>query len=110
MATYSIATQFSCLASVIACPLRARSGLASRIFSEICSSLKEGHMPMSHSTLMFGAWFAIGVPVPANANVITDWDEKAVAVVMPPGPVSVSQQVYTAQRMMGMVHAALFDA
>jgi hypothetical protein len=46
----------------------------------------------------------------AFANVITDWDEKAVAVVLPPGPVSVSQQVYTAQRMMGMVHAAMFDA
>ena len=46
----------------------------------------------------------------ASANVITDWDEKAVAVVMPAGPVGVSQQVYTAQRMMGMVHAAMFDA
>jgi len=69
-------------------------------------------MPLSHSAsaIIFCAWLAIGVPVPANANVITDWDEKAVAVVMPPGPVSVSQQVYTAQRMMGMVHAAMFDA
>jgi hypothetical protein len=46
----------------------------------------------------------------ASANVITDWDEKAVAVVMPAGPVGVSQQVYTAQRTMGMVHAAMFDA
>jgi len=48
--------------------------------------------------------------VSASANVITDWDEKAVAVVMPPGPVSSPQQVYTAQRIMGMVHAAMFDA
>ena len=36
--------------------------------------------------------------------------EKAVAVVMPAGPLGVSQQIYTAQRMMGMVHAAMFDA
>jgi hypothetical protein len=56
-----------------------------------------------------GAWVAIGA-APARANVITDWDEKAVAVIMPPGPGGVTQQVYTAQRMMGMVHAAMFDA
>jgi hypothetical protein len=39
----------------------------------------------------------------AFANVITDWDEAAVAIVeqMPP---------HTAQRWMGMVHAAMFDA
>ena len=52
----------------------------------------------------------VSVPVSASANVITDWDEKAVAVVMPMGSVGVSQQVYTAQRTMGMVHAAMFDA
>jgi hypothetical protein len=56
------------------------------------------------------AWVAISAPASASANVITDWDEKAVAVVLPPGPVGVAQQVYTAQRMMGMVHAAMFDA
>ena len=69
-------------------------------------------MPLSHltSAIMFGSWLAICVPVSANANVITDWDEKAVAVVMPAGPLGVSQQIYTAQRMMGMVHAAMFDA
>jgi len=39
----------------------------------------------------------------ASANVITDWDEKAVAVVTPMPP-------YTAQRVMGMVHIAMFDA
>jgi hypothetical protein len=44
------------------------------------------------------------------ANVITDWDEKAVAVVMPVVPAGVAPQVYAAQRMMGMVHAAMFDA
>jgi hypothetical protein len=69
-------------------------------------------MPISHSAsaTIIGAWLAIGVPVSASANVITDWDEKAVAVVMPAGPVGVSQQIYAAQRMMGMVHAAMFDA
>jgi len=69
-------------------------------------------MPISHSVsaIMIGAWLAIGVPISASANVITDWDEKAVAVVMPAGTVGVSQQVYTAQRMMGMVHAAMFDS
>jgi hypothetical protein len=51
-----------------------------------------------------------GAAQSAFANVITEWDEKAVAVVMPRGPAGVTQQVYTAQRMMGMVHAAMFDA
>jgi PAP2 superfamily len=40
---------------------------------------------------------------PIHANVITDWDERTVAIVrrMPP---------YDAQRVAGMVHAAMFDA
>ena len=69
-------------------------------------------MRMTHSasTFVIGAWLAFGVPMSASANVITDWDEKAVAVVLPAGSVSGSQQVYTAERMMGMVHAAMFDA
>src|SRR5262245_59154850 len=67
-------------------------------------------MRWSHWAITIGAWFAIGVPASANANVITDWDEKAVAVVMPAGAPVVSQQVYIAQRTMGMVHAAMFDA
>jgi hypothetical protein len=67
---------------------------------------------MSHSisAIIVGAWLAIGAPMSASANVITDWDEKAAAIVMPAGHVGVSQQVYTAQRIMGMVHAAMFDA
>lgn len=50
-------------------------------------------MSPSHSTLagVFGAWLAIAVHASASANVITDWDEKAVAVVMPAGTVGVSQ-------------------
>src|SRR5450631_1938515 len=90
-------------------PRSQQSGLD---FGYICGRLKEGHMPISHSAsaTIIGAWLAIGVPISASANVITDWDEKAVAVVMPAGPVGVSQQIYAAQRMMGMVHAAMFDA
>jgi hypothetical protein len=69
-------------------------------------------MPLSHSTstILFGAWLAVGVPASASANVITDWDEKAVAAVTPAGAVGGSQQVYTAQRLMGLLHAAMFDA
>jgi hypothetical protein len=39
----------------------------------------------------------------AFANVITDWDEKGVAVVA-------SMPAHTAQRVMAMVHTAMFDA
>ena len=46
---------------------------------------------------------------PTFANVITDWDEKAVAVVTPMSSLS-GTSPYTAVRMMGMVHAAMFDA
>ncbi len=68
-------------------------------------------MSRSISAVIIGAWVAIGGAVPACANVITDWDEKAVAVVMPPaGPAGVTPVVYQAQRVMGMVHAAMFDA
>jgi hypothetical protein len=52
---------------------------------------------------IIGACLVVGAPSSARANVITDWDEKAVAVVTPMPP-------YTAQRMMGMVHIAMFDA
>ena len=67
-------------------------------------------MSRSASVAIIGAWLAVGAPVSASANVTTDWDEKAVAVVFPTGPAGVATQVYTAQRMMGMVHAAMFDA
>src|SRR5947207_15482391 len=43
----------------------------------------------------------------AFANVITDWDEKAVAIVVP----SLSgTSPYPPQRMIAMVHAAMFDS
>src|SRR5216684_817908 len=96
----------------ISCQRITRLPLARSSLGYICNRLKEGHMPISHSAsaIIIGAWLAIGVPMSASAHVITDWDEKAVAVVMPAGPVGVSQQIYAAQRMMGMVHAAMFDA
>jgi hypothetical protein len=43
------------------------------------------------------------------ANVITDWDQKALAVVTPMASLG-GTSPYMAQRMMGMVHAAMFDA
>jgi hypothetical protein len=46
---------------------------------------------------------------PTLANVITDWDEKAVAVVTPMSSLG-GTSPYMAVRMMGMVHAAMFDA
>jgi hypothetical protein len=66
---------------------------------------------MSRSVLaaIIGAWVALGAPALACANVITDWDEKAVAVVTPMASLG-GTSPYTAQRMMGMVHAAMFDA
>ena len=51
----------------------------------------------------------IGAAPSAFANVITDWDEKAIAVVTPMVSLS-STNPHRAQRMMGMVHAAMFDA
>jgi hypothetical protein len=52
---------------------------------------------------LIGAAIAVAIPASARANVITEWDEKAVAVVTPMPP-------YPAQRWMGMVHVAMFDA
>src|SRR5713101_9539573 len=46
---------------------------------------------------------------PVRDNVITDWDEKAVAVVTPMSGLG-GTTPYMAVRMMGMVHAAMFDA
>ena len=48
----------------------------------------------------------IGAAPSAFANVITDWDEKAIAVVTPMASLS-STNPHRAQRMMGMVHAAI---
>src|SRR5216684_751738 len=67
----------------------------------------EGNMRASMSrpipAALIAASLAVAIQAPARANVITDWDEKAVAVVTPMPP-------YPAQRLMGMVHVAMFDA
>ena len=34
-------------------------------------------------SVLIGAWIAIGATPPARANVITDWDAKAVAFAAP---------------------------
>ena len=51
----------------------------------------------------------MGTPHPAFANVITDWDERAVIAVTPMSSLN-GTSPYTAARMIGMVHAAMFDA
>ena len=45
----------------------------------------------------------------AFANVITDWDDKAIVAVTPLASLG-GTSPYMAQRMMAMVHAAMFDA
>jgi hypothetical protein len=45
----------------------------------------------------------------AFANVITDWDEKAIAVVTPMASLG-GTNPYMAQRMMAIIHVAMFDA
>jgi hypothetical protein len=52
---------------------------------------------------VFAGCLVVGVSVPAHADVITDWDENAVTIVTP-------MPTYPAQRMMGMVDVAMFDA
>ena len=57
-----------------------------------------------------GTWLAVGAAAPVCANVITDWDEKAIAAVAPLASVPSPYTPYAAYRMMGIVHAAMFDA
>ena len=60
-------------------------------------------MTRSIPVVMIAASIVVGASAQARANVITDWDEKALAVVAPMPP-------YNAQRLIGMVHLAMFDA
>jgi PAP2 superfamily len=55
----------------------------------------------SVSPVLIGAWMMIGAPLQVRANVITDWDEKAVAIATPNA---------AGERELAMVHAAMFDA
>ena len=59
---------------------------------------------------VIGASLAAGAATPAGANVITEWDEKAIAAVAPLAGVVPPYQPYAAYRMMGIVHVAMFDA
>jgi hypothetical protein len=72
-------------------------------------TLNRHTMSRSISAAIFGAWVAVAVPAPAFANVIADWDERALVVVTPMASLG-GTSPYMAQRMMGMVHAAMFDA
>jgi len=56
------------------------------------------------------AWLAVGAAAPARANVITDRDEKAIPATAALASVPSPSTPYAAYRMMGMVHAAMFDA
>ena len=64
--------------------------------------------PLSRLAAIVGVLICFGVSTPACANVITDWDERAVAVMTPAsfGP----NYPVMGVRMMAMVHAAMFDA
>ena len=57
------------------------------------------------STLLavIAALVVLGAPAAACANVIADWDEKAINLLKP-------LPNYPAERVMGMVHCAMFDA
>ena len=50
-------------------------------------------MSRSVPAAMIASWIAVGLPTPACANVITDWDEKAVAVVSPIVAAGVTQSI-----------------
>ena len=73
-----------------------------------CRQSEERNMHSSLCTGLFAAAMIATAPS-AFANVITDWDEKALVAVTPMASLG-GTNPYMAQRMMGMVHAAMFDA
>src|SRR5215467_11776476 len=66
-------------------------------------------MPSHIRKMLIVAVAMIGATPCAFANVITDWDEKAIAAVAPMSSIG-GTNPYMAQRMMAMVHVAMFDA
>ena len=61
--------------------------------------------------VLIGASLAVAIPASVRANVITDWDAKAIDAVAPLASAPSSPYTpYAAYRMMGIVHAAMFDA
>ena len=67
-------------------------------------------MRRSASAVITGACLAVCAPISASANVIIDWDAKAIAAVEPLTRIPSPATPYGAYRVMGMVHAAMFDA
>ena len=58
---------------------------------------------------LVGACIVVGAPVFTHANVITDWDEKGISAVRAMANLG-GTNPYLAQRMMALVHVAMFDA
>jgi hypothetical protein len=58
---------------------------------------------------MIGAYISVGATAFARANVITDWDEKGISAVRAMANLG-GTNPYLAQRMMAIVHLAMFDA
>jgi hypothetical protein len=55
----------------------------------------------SIAVALVGVWITVGAIMPARANVVTDWDAKAVAVAAPGA---------LGERELAIVHVAMFDA
>src|SRR5262249_9043272 len=68
----------------------------------------ERDMHANARKLLFAAAI-IGATQSAFANVITDWDVKALAAVAPMTSLG-GTELHRAQRLIGMVHIAMFDA
>jgi hypothetical protein len=81
----------------------------SYIVEEIMSTSTGTAVARSLQMLAVGGWVVLSVPGFAFANVITDWDEKAEAAVAPLAGLG-GTTPYKAQRIMAMVHTAMFDA
>jgi hypothetical protein len=73
-----------------------------------CRQPEERNMHANIRKLLMAA-AVVGAASPGFANVITDWDEKGIAAVTSMASLG-GTNPYLAQRMMGMVHAAMFDA
>src|SRR5436190_9814624 len=61
------------------------------------------------SAAIIASWIVVTAPAANSANVITEWDEKGIAAVTSMASLG-NTSPYMAQRMMAMVHAAMFDA
>ena len=66
-------------------------------------------MPANIRKMLVAAAVMVAATPSAFANVITDWDEKAIAAVAPMSSLG-GTNPYLAQRMMALVHVAMFDA